>query len=393
MTIICPNLLKHRNKPPNMKILHVIPYIHPRYGGPSKAIIEMCKSQKDMGIDVEIATTHFHNEEPVLISSLKINFFPSYLGELKYSPELKKWLEKNIKKYDLVHIHTIFAYSTVIGTKLSRKYKIPHIIRTTGQLYEWCLNNKSKFRKKLWWHLFDKGSIKSADSIHYTTIEESRKIAYKIKPKSKYVLPIGLIKQKNKIVDIPLIKNKKYFIFLSRLNPIKGLDLLLPSIKEVLLKNNYHLIIAGSGEEEYIQKLKKKISHLNLNNHVIFVGHVSGDTKYTLLKKARAFILPSHSENFGIAIIEAMAVGTPVLTSNKVGIYDDIINAKAGMVFSLKKDQIKFCCDKIINNDRFANSISENAKKLVEEKYNWSKITTKQIQIYQKIIYTHESKI
>lgn len=384
------NLLKSQYISKFMRILHLIPYIHPRYGGPSKAVIDMCKVQKQMGINVEIATTHFHNESPHLVEELKIHSFQSHIGEFKYSASLKKWLSYNIKRYDLVHIHTIFAYSTLIGSKICRDNEVPYIIVTTGQLYKYCLNNGSKLRKKIWWNLFDKTCLEKSSAIHFTTFEEMKRMDVNLNNKKRYVLPIGIDYNEQNTIEISDILNKNYFLFLGRINPIKGLNILLPAVSKILTNNNYHLVIAGKGDPDYIKSLKNKIRKLGISNKVIFVGHVSGSRKYTLLKFAKALVLPSHSENFGIVVIEAMSVGTPVLISNKVGIYDDIIKAKAGMVFNLRSDEIKFCADKIINNSEFAKKISKNASKLVKEKYNWPKITKTQIEIYEKIINTQK---
>ena len=108
-----------------LKILHVIPSIHPRYGGPSKAVVDMCRSQIKEGIKADILTTHFKGEKPTLYNDLNIYSLLCMKSEYKFSFKLKKWLNRNIKKYDLVHIHSVFNYSSLIASKLAIKNKIP----------------------------------------------------------------------------------------------------------------------------------------------------------------------------------------------------------------------------------------------------------------------------
>jgi len=374
-----------------MKILHVIPYIHKKYGGPSSAIIDICKEQKRQGIIPEVATTFFKGEK-IYLKGIKVHSFQTNSKRYAISFKLRKWLINNIKNYDLIHIHSIFCYSTLIASKLARKNKIPYIIRTTGQLYIYALKNKSYIIKKICIALYEKKNLKHASAIHFTANDERKNIAINLNNKKSYVLPLGVENNKN----IPKrlfnqyfkeLKNKNILLFLSRIHPKKGLDVLIPSLREILIKNKaWVFVIAGSGEDKYTRKLKELVKKHKLIKKVFFTGFISGDKKSALLQYSDIFILPSHSENFGIAIIEAMQAGLPVLISDKVAISENLKINNASLIFSLNKKSIENKLNHAIKNIKLRNNLSLNGQKLVKKEYNWQVITKRQITIYKKMI-------
>lgn len=373
-----------------MKILHIIPSIHPRYGGPSKAIIEMTKHLKKQGIDCEIATTHFYNEKPLKSKYVKTHSFKSYLGEYKASPKLFYWLSKNIKKYDLIHIHSVFCFPTFIAARIAIKNKKPYIVRTIGQLYKWTLENRNKTIKKTYLKLLERKTLEKANRIHFTTEDEKNNIELKLNNKKSYILPLGTepdkqITKKKFNELFPELKNKEIILFLSRIHPKKGLDILIPPLKE-FLNNKRILVIAGGGKKEYIKKLKEIIKRNNLEKNIIFLGPVKGEKKSAIFQHSEFFILPSHTENFGISVIEAMNAKTPVLISENVGIANDIKKENAGIVFQLNEKSIEKPIKVAINEKKKIEKIKRNALKMIKEKYTWNKIAKEQIKIYRNII-------
>lgn len=370
-----------------MKILHVVPSIAKEEGGPSKAVIEMCKEQNKQGIKSDILTTHKNNKRKV--KNQKVYSFKSYLG-YKYSPKLKKWLKNNISGYDLLHIHTVFCYTTYLAAKQARRTNTPYIIRTIGQLYPWCLNQK-KLKKKIYLELIERKNLENASLLHFTTEDEKENMGINIENDS-YILPLGIKKtekiRKEKFNELfPKLKDKKIILFLSRIHPKKGLDLSISSLERILKnKKEWVLVIAGDGPKRYVKKIKNLVEKLDLVEKVKFTGFVGGDKKQALLQNSEIFILPSHSENFGISVIEAMQSGTTVATSNNVGVYKDIKKENAGEVFSLDEKEIRESIRKLINNSKIRKKQGKKGKKIVKEKYSWNKITKKQINIYKNII-------
>lgn len=370
-----------------MKTLHVIPSIHPRYGGPSKAIIEMCEALSKVGVECDIATTHFSGETKILARETRVYSFKASSGEYKFSLGLYLWLKKNIKNYDLVHIHSVFCFPTFIAARIASQNKVPYILRTIGQLYPWVLANRSSFFKKIYLGLIEKKTIDMARFLHFTTEDEKNSIGVKINNKKNFVLPLGVNIpkkiHKTKFEEFfPELKNKKILLFLSRIHPKKGLELLLNSFDK---KTDLTLVVAGSGNEEYVSKIKRIAQKLNIKNQVKFTGHISGKRKLALLQNSVAFILPSYTENFGISVVEAMASGVPILISKNVGLSDDIEKNEAGITFNLDINSIRKSIEKIKNNGKIL-KMKKNGLKLVQEKYNWKKIAREQVKIYERII-------
>lgn len=373
-----------------MKVLHVIPSLHPRYGGPGKAVLEMSEALNRAGIQSEIATTHFKNEKFDNKIQSKIYSFRSFFGEYKYSPGLKKWLKQNISMYDIIDIHSIFCYSTKLAASISKRYNKPYIIRTIGQLYPWTLNNKS-LKKQIYLSLFEMHSLKNAAAIQFTSKNEKDNIAISLNNK-KFILELGVNSyrkiSKKKFYDLfPEFKSKKIILFLSRIHNKKKPELLIEAANELLKTNdNLILVIAGSGKKNYIESLKKLIIKKDLKEKVIFTDYLDGIKKNSLLQHALVFVLPSCTENFGIAVIEAMEAGIPVLISENVGISEEIKKRKAGLIFKLDSNEITDCIKSIISNRKLRRTLIKNAKAMVKKNYNWTKIIRKQIKIYREIL-------
>ncbi|MBD3379243.1 MAG: glycosyltransferase [Candidatus Omnitrophica bacterium] len=375
-----------------MKVLHVISSLDKKYGGPSKALVEMVLAQKRAGICPEIAATRFPGENPEVPERVKTRFFERCLGEYKYSPGMRKWLEEHIKKYDIVHIHSVFVYSTMLAARLAEKEKIPYIVRTIGQLYEWSLRNKSYLLKKIYLELIEKRTLEKAAMLHFTTEDERDNLIVKLKRKQGYVLPLGVriggvMARREAYARFPGFEDKKILLFISRIHPKKGLETVIPVINGIFRKYpDWILVIAGEGRESYVNELKEKIDSLHTGKHVHFTGYVFGKEKEALLSLADIYILPSYTENFGVAVAEALAYGKPVCISKNVGIASDIKKYNAGKVFELREDSISESLGELMCSERKRTKMGANALRLAGEKYDWDTITQKQIKIYEKII-------
>ncbi|MBU0761724.1 MAG: glycosyltransferase [Candidatus Altiarchaeota archaeon] len=372
-----------------MRVLIVAPSLEREYGGPSKAVLDNKKWLGKYGVKVDIATTY--REKTKEYCGDGIFAFPSSLGNFRYSPKLSRWLDKNITNYDLVQIDTIFHYSTYISSKKARMYGIPYVIQPHGMLEDKLLTSKSRWKKKVFLQLV-KDSLDNADAIILTSKYEEKTCGVKL-PKDKFFIqPLGIEvldeKGKTKIKDFfPELENKRIILFLSRIHPKKGLEILLHSIGIILREDkNLALVVAGSGDKAYEDKLKSLVEEEGLGDSVVFTGFVGGNVKKTLFQNSVFFILSSHSENFGVAVVEAMSYGLPVLVSDTVGVADDILEYNAGLVFKLDKKSIEDSVRKALSNRKLLKRLGVNGKRLVGDRFHWKKTTPQQIDIYKKII-------
>jgi len=381
-----------------MRVLHLIPSVHSRYGGPSQAVRLMAMFQSSAGIQADIATTHqvrverkdaSHEDEirPRVFS------FSSQLGEYKFSLGLWRWLQENLQNYHILHIHSVFCFSTAMAATLARKFKIPYIVRPLGQLYPWALNNRSGLLKKVYLSLFEYKTICRADALHFTAEHELHHCGIPINTTKSYVLPLGSeplqsISKTKALALYPQLKDKRILLFLSRIHPKKGLSLVLPWLGEVLMQRpGWVIVIAGAaGDHSYLESLKKLIRQRGFLSQVFFVGQVSDENKAALYNLADLFVLPSHSENFGIALVDALAAGVPVLTSDQVGICETIVNNQAGLVFRLNESDFSFAVTRLMDDANLRQEMSTKAKALAQTEFDWKLITVKQIERYEAII-------
>ncbi len=301
------------------------------------------------------------------------------------------FLQVYIKK---VHITAIWNFPVSAGAYLSRKFKIPYIISPIGTLDPNVIKIKSYFIKKFYYNLISKRDIKGASTIHYTTEYEREKTQeyWGIKNQG-FIIPRGIEIHKFEKSDerifnkIPFLRNKKYVLFLSRINWKKGLDILIPAFYEILKDfKDIYLVITGPDNEGYGEKVKKWVNDYGIDKNVIFTGPLYGEEKILILKNAEIFVLPSYSENFGMAVVEAMASGVPVLISDKVGIYKEVEKYNAGIITQTKMESVCKGIKILLENKDLRSQISESAKKLVKDHYDINKVADEMIKVYEEIL-------
>jgi glycosyltransferase involved in cell wall biosynthesis len=388
-----------------LKILHVIPSVAPRYGGPSQAVYTMCRALQDRGIEALIATTNADGSgelpvalgEKIVYQGAPTIFFPRQWSEaLKYSRPLALWLEQNVKNFDLAHIHAVFSHACVAAARACRKNVVPYLVRPLGTLDPWSLKQKS-LRKRLFWHLGVKRMLAEAAAIHYTSAEEKRLVETGLGLTGGVVVPNAL--------DLSFINNQTgrqtgpfdapqseigrspYVLALSRIHPKKGFELLIESfaaLKKSGLFGDWRLVFAGDGDAGYVDQLKTLARQRELNGDAIFAGWLDGDHKYAALKGASLLAMPSYQENFGISLIEAMACGVPVLVSPHVNLAPDIKRADAGWVAALHVDKLADALAEALGNEQERQRRGNNGRELASS-YGSAEVATRLIDLYRNL--------
>ncbi len=374
-----------------MKVIHIVPSLAEGRGGPSRAALDMCRYQNLLGINAEIATAHGIGEPSVNARGVLIHSFKSYFDGYMY-PGLEKWIRAEIGRYDIVHIHSIFHWSTLVAVREARRNSIPYIIRPLGHLYRWSLKNRSGIKKKLFLLCGGSKALEEADGIHLTAVHEGENLAVNVSNKNQYVLPLGVASMdavpRARFEELfPFLLQKNVLLFLSRVHLKKGLELLLPAIADLLKKKgSWVLVVAGDGDGGYLNKIRALAKENGISDKVFFVGFVKGELKAALLRNSKAFILPSYSENFAVAAAEAMRAGLPVLVSQEVAIATDVSEHNAGLVFDLEVGAIRSAVERVMVDEPWRATAAMNAEKTARALYNWETITERQVAIYSEII-------
>ena len=388
-----------------MKILHVIPSVAARYGGPSQAVYTMCRALQDQGTEVLIATTDADGSgelpvalgEKIVYQGAPTIFFPRQWSEaLKYSRPLALWLEQNVKNFDLAHIHAVFSHACVAAARACRKNIVPYLVRPLGTLDPWSLKQKS-VRKRLFWHLGVKRMLTEAAAIHYTSDEEKRLVETGLGLSRGVVVPnaldLSFIDNRNGRRTAPFdetqseIGHGPYVLALSRIHPKKGFELLIESfatLKKSGLFGSWRLVFAGDGDADYVNQLKALARRRGLNGDALFVGWLEGDSKYAALKDASLLAMPSYQENFGISLIEAMACGVPVLVSPHVNLAPEIEKAGAGWVAALGEDELASALVEALGNEQERRRRGNNGRELAVS-YGSAEVATKLIGLYRNL--------
>jgi glycosyltransferase involved in cell wall biosynthesis len=376
------------------KVLHVIPSISKSHGGPSKAIKLFEEVICLNGWDFNLATTNDGIDVKALIkqqpSNLRYFFFSLNANPYKISIEFLFWARKNIKNYDVVHIHSLFSFTSVVAALISRFYKIPYIIRPLGVLNEYGMNGRRPILKKISFSLIEKNILENASMIHFTSIAE-KKEAKKLKTVFKStIIPLAIdtFNEFYTINETQYTQNKTLnVLFLSRLDEKKNIESLFYGLNTLKSRGvKVFLTIAGSGSTKYLSALKSLEKQLGISDLIEWIGFVEGDAKIKAFKKADVFILPSFSENFGIAVLESLAFGLPCIVGEGVAISSEIQKYNAGIVIKPDEQSIVDAITYFILNEDSIPTFSRNARKLAEEEYSMEKMGKRIMLLYNSIL-------
>ncbi|MBD2358428.1 glycosyltransferase [Tolypothrix sp. FACHB-123] len=388
-----------------MKVLHVIPSVSPVRGGPSEVALNLVKMLRTIGVDAEIATTNDNGPDDILdvplnqkveYKGVPVWFMPRFsppIKEFLFSADFSNWLWQHIRDYDILDNHYLFSYASTCAGAIARLQGVPYTVRTMGQLAPWALT-QSRLKKRLYSLLIEKHNLNQAAAIHCTSVGEVEDVRNFGIQTPTINLPLGVpipptlteAKQKlHHIYGIPM--ETPIILFLSRLHEKKRPDLLLHALSKLKAQNyDFHLILAGSGEANYVNYLINLVSSLGLTTQTSLPGFVVGEDKNLLLQGSDMFALPSFSENFGIAVAEAMAVGLPVIITPEVQIAPEITASSAGMIIEGEVDTLAAAIAQLLTYPKLREQLGTNGKSLVSNRYSWSAVAQNLTSSYSAII-------
>lgn len=321
-----------------MRILHVIPSLSSTEGGPSRALPLVSEALSNRGIDVVTATTDDAGpghrspelcEKPTRTAHSVIHHFPKQTEFYKVSLPLSHWVSRQIYSFDAVHIHALFSHASVSAAKIARRAGVPYIIRPLGVLNEYGVQNRRKWLKKASLRFREGPLLRDAAAIHFTSREEQEQADQLGIPMKGEIISLGI---SFPAPPHPVERSAPPFaLYLSRLDPKKNLEGLLHAWSRIppQAKENWMLRIAGSGDPDYVHSLRELAAQLEISSEVEWLGHIDGEEKAVLFREASLFVLPSFSENFGIAAAEAMGAGLPCLLSPGVAVGKEAASEKA----------------------------------------------------------------
>lgn len=328
-----------------MKILHIIGTLDPTYGGPVEGLKQLASALLDLGHQTEIVTldeanTIVSNDKRVVIHALG----PS-LGKYRFNMRLIPWLINNVKHFDAVICNGIWQYQSLAIWLTSRFVKFPYFVFVHGALDPWFsyAYPLKHIKKRLYWSWAEYNVLRSAKAVLYTS-EDEKLFASKsfcLRKTNGVVVNYGIrapaskphLQKETFYGTYPALQGKHILLFLSRIHPKKGCDILIDAFAQIAKQDSdLHLVMAGPDQEGWQSILMQRASQLNVDGRITWTGMLNGDIKWGAYHAADVFILPSHSENFGIVVAEALSCSLPVLITDKVNIWREIQDDDAGIV-------------------------------------------------------------
>ena len=367
-----------------MKILHVITSLNLEQGGPAQGLRNITSHYAALGAKATVLTMDEANDDLGSVDHLTVITIGKGKGTFCYHPKLIKKLKSIAAEFDAVIVHGLWQYHGHAVRQALKHTNVPYYVFPHGMLDPYFKHAYplKHLKKSVFWYLSQYAVLRDAKAVLFTCEEEKRLAEASF---SRYTVNPVVVNYGTNITPIaqqvsedafyskyPALKNKQIFLFLSRIHAKKGCDLLIKAFANALQKNtNIHLVMAGPDHTGWKSELVAIAKSMNADTHITWTGMLKNELKWSAIKAANVFILPSHQENFGISVAEALALGTPVLISNKVNIWREIEEMKAGLV----EDDTLAGTENLISRwmaltNEEKSTIQQNAEKCFEQKFD-----------------------
>jgi glycosyltransferase involved in cell wall biosynthesis len=391
-----------------LRVLQIVPAVSLVYGGPSQMVLGLARALGQAGAEVTILTTDANGDtgqlpldvplnSPLAADHYTIRYFRcAPLGRYKFSLGLLTWLWHHGQDYDIAHIHALFSPISTAAATVARWQRLPYLMRPLGTLDPADLQKKGGL-KQLYGTLLEKPNMAAAAALHFTSPIEAE-ISHRFGAITKdLVIPLGVEPQpqlsetehQRILKDLGIPTTSPILLYLSRLDPKKGLDLLLPALERVATAGiPFHFVLAGANPQdvEYERQICDRIRQSPLHRHTTVTGFVSGDRKAALLQAADLFVLPSYYENFGLAVAEAMLAGLPVVISTGVYIWPDIAASDSGWVCDLTVAGVAAALGEAMTRPQLRQAKGLQARDFAAEHYRWQAIAQQTLEAYGELL-------
>lgn len=381
-----------------MRILHVVASYLPatRYGGTIWSVHGLCKALAARGHDVHVFTTSVDGDrdsdvphgQPVDVAGVTVWYFRSARGRRIYwAPEMTAALDERIGDCAVVHTHAIFLWPLWAAARAAHRAHVPYVVSPRGMLERDLVSRKSPLIKATWIAAIERHNLERAAAIHVTSAREADEAAaFGLRLPPLCEIPNG--------VDLPhgdsqpspamaaIVRGGPYVLFLGRLNWKKGLDRLVAALSRV---RGARLVVAGNDEEGYRAIIEELASRAGVAARVVFTGPVDGADKATLLAHAHVLVLPSYSENFGNAVLEAMAAGCPVIVTPEVGIAPVVQASGAGLVVEGDADSLGRAIDSVCGRDDMRAELGGRGRQVAATTFSWPRVAQQFDDLYASV--------
>lgn len=382
-----PGTIAHGRRS-RIKVLHVSPYFHPAYiyGGPIQSVYQLCLRTAALGGFVRVLTTDANgpthsldvptDQDVQLAPGLRVRYCPRQ-GRHSLSPELLKVLPAAIRGADVVHLTAVYSFPTIPTLLLSRLLGRPVVWSPRGSLQRWP--GSTRIREKAIWEQVCRAVAPARLCLHFTSAEEAHASAARIAGVSTAVIPNG-VEIPNTAAHQPGYGQLR-LLWLGRLHPIKAVDRLLEACAAVERTGDgtWSLTIAGDGDPAYVRGLKSWVAERQLGARIRFVGAVTGGAKERLFAESDVLVLPSHSENFGMVVAEALARQVPVIASRGAP-WQRVEEAGCGLWVDNHPESLANAIRRIAQLPRL--EMGARGRAWMQREFSWETVAQEMLRVY-----------
>jgi glycosyltransferase involved in cell wall biosynthesis len=384
-----------------LNVLHVIPTYPPawRYGGPMRSVHGLARAQAAAGDRVTVFTTNLDGPDElnvplaraVRLDGIEVWYFPvASPRRLARSPVMTRELHGAIASFDVVHLHSVFLWPTQAVARACCRAGVPYVLSPRGMLVRDLIAARGRLRKTLWLALFERKTVRDAAAVIVSSELEAQELAaLDLGAAYVEVVPNGLSRDDaDGGLDVgapPALPDdgRPVLLYLGRLSWKKGVDVAIRALAQLPGRPEARLAIAGNDDEGLRPRLEALAAELGVTERISFLGEVRGPAKSALLATARVLLMPSISENFGMAALEAMAAGVPVVLTPGVGLAAAAEEAGAAVACERTPQAFAAAITRLLAQPEVAREMGERGRRLAAERFSWPAIAAATRVVYE----------
>ncbi|MBC7782435.1 MAG: glycosyltransferase [Burkholderiales bacterium] len=339
-------------------VVHVISSVDPRAGGTTTQLVSLVKAQVELGMTVSVISTYANDFDPSAAEIMQaggayLELVGPCTAVMAWHPKISRVLRDVVANSNLLHIHGLWEEIQHRAAVIARESNIPYLFSLHGTLEPWSMQ-QSRLKKQIYMAVRMKKNLAEASALHYSdSLEQELTRDWRLSTPAiiqGYAVDLspfermpsqGMFRR-----AFPAVGDTPYALFLGRLHPRKGLDILMQAFAAGALQNTMLVIAGPTGQDGYLEELKRIAEEFKITDRVIFTGMVEGNIRSAAFADATVSVMPSHSDNFGTAAIESLACGTPVIISDHVAMSRQIALNSVGEVVAVALSPISDAINK-----------------------------------------------
>jgi glycosyltransferase involved in cell wall biosynthesis len=380
-----------------MRVLHITPYYEPalRMGGLAVLASTLARAQVEAGAIVSVFTTTAGIDGGGTLGAgyrdgVEVSYFPAYPSRLFYSwPFLRACLER-IPTFDIVHIHGLWRFLSTCGGWVASRSRMPYVVSPEGSLNQWAMRYRGH-RKAVYWWVIERQTVRGARRVHFATEDEAAQARRWLGTHPAAVVPAPVevfppadppqAAEWRTAVGVP--PGAPLLGFLGRIHPVKGLDLLVDALAGI---DRAHLVIAGPDEDGTRSALVRRAASLGIAHRIHWPGMLDTRTRRLMLGAIDVFVLPSHTENFGLAAAEAMGAGVATVVTPGVNLAGAIVETGAGCVVPRDAKKMADTLSALLGDPRGRETMGTAGRRLVEDRFSPRVVARQMLELYRSCL-------